>query len=218
MPPSTSDTPQYVTPELYSNATDIDLWGRGYSDTPADLPHDTRLFATGILLAITSSPLSWTGAGSGRFSIVGCSLGGGIAASFTSHFPRLVNSLVLLAPAGLIRPEKFTLTTKFLYSTGLSPEALLRYLVERRMRTSKDSSAVSSQVRKKDDKVGAGDAVASELSNTPTSSVTMSEAYPDVNVPASVVWQINHHQGFLTAFMSSIRHAPISGQHADWRP
>jgi hypothetical protein len=68
----------------------FDLWGRGYSDS-SDLPHDSRLYGTGILLAITSSPLPWT---PGGFSLIGYSLGGGIAADFASSFPNIVRSLV----------------------------------------------------------------------------------------------------------------------------
>lgn len=30
-------------------------------------------------------------------------------------------------------------------------------------------------------------------------------------------WQIDSHQGFIKAFMSSIRHGPIHNQHSDWR-
>ncbi|CAG8976646.1 hypothetical protein HYALB_00002162 [Hymenoscyphus albidus] len=39
----------------------LDLWGRGYSDASSDLKHDSRLYATQILLAISTSPTSWTG-------------------------------------------------------------------------------------------------------------------------------------------------------------
>jgi len=68
----------------------FDLWGRGYSDS-VDLPHDSRLYTTEILLAITSSPIAWTPEG---FSLIGYSLGGGICADFTAAFPEMVKSLV----------------------------------------------------------------------------------------------------------------------------
>ena len=44
----------------------FDLFGRGYSENPGDLPHDLRLFTTQILLVLSSSPLSWM-----KFSLVG---------------------------------------------------------------------------------------------------------------------------------------------------
>jgi alpha-beta hydrolase superfamily lysophospholipase len=84
------------------------------------LTHSTRLYTTSILLAITSSPIPWTGNDT-QFSLIGYSLGGGIVVNFTSYFPSLVSSLVLLAPGGLVRPDHFTLTNKFLYNTGLIP-------------------------------------------------------------------------------------------------
>jgi pimeloyl-ACP methyl ester carboxylesterase len=111
----------------------LDLWGRGYSDSCADLPHDDRLYTTEILVALASSPLPWTGGPDGGFCLVGYSLGGGISAAFTSHFSNLVKSLVLIAPSGILRPEHISIRSKLLYSTGVFPESLLRWLVKKRL-------------------------------------------------------------------------------------
>ena len=111
----------------------FDLPGRGYSDTPVPTPHSTRLYTTTILLALTSSPLAWTG-NDERFSLIGYSLGGGIVANFTSYFPLLVSSLVLLAPAGLVRQSRITLLNKILYNTGLINETMLEKIIIGRMR------------------------------------------------------------------------------------
>ena len=111
----------------------FDLPGRGYSDTPVSTPHSSRLYTTAILLALTSSPLAWTGDGE-RFALIGYSLGGGIVANFTSYFPSLVSSLVLFAPGGLVRQNRITLLNKILYNTGLINEATLERLTIRRMR------------------------------------------------------------------------------------
>lgn len=81
----------------------LDLWGRGYSDTPQDdCRHDWKLFVTQIIFALASSPVSWTDEGC-SFSMVGFSLGGSITMSFAGLFPHLVESIVLLGPAGLLR-------------------------------------------------------------------------------------------------------------------
>ena len=40
---------------------------------------------------------------------------------------------------------------------------------------------------------------------------------PVSTVAAVVDWQLAHHAGFVPAFVSSIRYAPIHGQHARWR-
>ncbi|KAI9774125.1 MAG: hypothetical protein M1840_005218 [Geoglossum simile] len=182
----------------------IDLWGRGYSDSPADLVHDTRLYTTEILLAITSSNLSWTGAASGGFSIIGYSLGGGIAASFTSYFPRLVSSLVLLAPCGLLKPEKVT------YSTRFFPESVLQYFAGRQLRNYKVSAVVPGDLD--DQRDGTGDAGVA-VSDVPG----ISTSAPNVSIPDVVAWQLEHHQAFLHSFMSCVRHAPTTNQHSDWR-
>jgi hypothetical protein len=40
---------------------------------------------------------------------------------------------------------------------------------------------------------------------------------PASTIAAVVDWQLAHHAGFVPAFVSSIRYAPICGQHARWR-
>lgn len=110
----------------------FDLPGRGYSSTPVPTAHSTRLYTTAILLALTSSPIPWTG-DSTQFSLIGYSLGGGIVANFTSYFHSLVSSLILLAPAGLVRADHFTLTNKFLYNTGLINETTLEGIIKRKL-------------------------------------------------------------------------------------
>ena len=36
-------------------------------------------------------------------------------------------------------------------------------------------------------------------------------------VEGVVHWTLDHHEGFVTAFMSTIRHGPLMGQQATWR-
>ncbi|PMB69349.1 Serine hydrolase-like protein [Beauveria bassiana] len=109
----------------------FDLFGRGYSDGVGDIPHDDRLYVTQMLLVLASSPLPWTGDDS--INVIGYSLGGGIAAHFAGTFPSMVKSLVLLAPAGLIRAERFGHITKFVFSSGVIPERILHGLTSRRL-------------------------------------------------------------------------------------
>lgn len=40
---------------------------------------------------------------------------------------------------------------------------------------------------------------------------------PQSTVSAVVDWQIQHHAGFVPAFISSIRYAPVHDQHERWR-
>ncbi|KAL4815876.1 Alpha/Beta hydrolase protein [Aspergillus spinulosporus] len=185
----------------------FDLFGRGYSDCPADLPQDERLFASQIFLALSSSPISWTGAGSGKFCLVGYSLGGGIATSFASFFPQLLSALVLLAPAGLIRDKHISFRTRFLYSGGL-PDRLLKYLSGVRLRAGPISTPKPQQK-----KLHTGDALTEELPSKKEEEIQLlSRSYPHVTVPAAVSWQVNNHSGFVHAFVSSMRYGPILNQ------
>ena len=72
-----------------------DLYGRGYSEAPMS-PYNTNLYTT--QLAFLMQYLKWE-----KANIVGLSMGGAIAASFTSQFPHLVDEGVgLIASAGLM--------------------------------------------------------------------------------------------------------------------
>jgi pimeloyl-ACP methyl ester carboxylesterase len=83
---------------------------------------------------LTSSPLSWTGGPDRGFSLVGYSMGGGLCVNFASYFPKMVKSLVLFAPAGILRPRHMSGRARFLYSMGLVPERLVNWIVYRRLK------------------------------------------------------------------------------------
>lgn len=181
------------------------------------MPQDTRLFATQIFLALSSSPLSWTGSGSDRFSLVGYSLGGGVAASFTSYFPNLVSSLILLAPAGLIRESQISFKSRLLYSPSIIPDSLIRFLVDRRLRAGPLSTTPPSP-RSDDQKLDVETVVNAEVPRKEAvpGLVTLSTTHPNVTIWGSVGFQLQHHPGFVRAFISSIRHAPVFGQYETW--
>ena len=195
----------------------FDLFGRGYSDSP-NVPHDARLYTTQILLAITSSSLPWTPDG---FSIIGYSLGGGIAADFAAYFPHLIQGLVLLAPAGLVRPYHFGWQSKLLYNDIL-PTPILEYLVNKRL-TGGDSSSHAVQ-RLTNSRVSstatAENAVASEMKGPARhdfNSTPLNRQKPHLTVASVVTWQLGLHQGFIRSFVSSIRYASISGNRETWK-
>lgn len=72
-----------------------DLYGRGYSDAPLT-SYNASLYTT--QLAFLMQYLKWD-----KANIVGLSMGGAIAASFTAEFPHLVDEGVgLVACAGLM--------------------------------------------------------------------------------------------------------------------
>ncbi|KAI5465861.1 hypothetical protein BGZ63DRAFT_411326 [Mariannaea sp. PMI_226] len=192
----------------------FDLFGRGFSDGVTDLPHDARLYVSQILLVLASSPLPWTGEGALR--LIGYSLGGGIAIHFANAFPHLVKELVLLAPSGLIRAESFGRVSQFLFKSGWIPERLLAIATRQRLQ----NPIASSRVRKDMDpnqitpvtKIAADIATAEAVNATPGEEISPLEH----RVMDYVRWMVENHHGFVPAFMSSIRHAPLTDQHESW--
>ncbi|XXG94865.1 hypothetical protein Hte_001124 [Hypoxylon texense] len=197
----------------------FDLFGRGYSDAP-DLTYDTRLFVTQILLVLASSRVPWNG-----FHLVGYSLGGGLVVSFTRYFPHLVNSAALLATGGLIRPYHISWQSWLLYNSGLLPDYLVRWLVRRKIRPKNDDRETGPQSRQ-----GArADIASAETKKYPPNgdsdatggddfdSAGISRFRPGVTVSSVIRWQIDNHRGFIPAFISSMRNAPIYAPQGDWK-
>jgi len=152
--------------------------------------------------------------------MIGYSLGGGIAASFTSYFPNLVESLVLIAPAGLMRSTRIHWTSRFLYG-GFLPRKVVEYLVWRRLGGIDASSSASQNATDEGNKITPIQAVEQETPShpalAPDSSARISPRRPSVSIANVVAWQLHHHAGFVASFVSSIQHAPISAQHDIWR-
>ena len=75
-----------------------DLWGHGISSTPLET-HTPALFH-GQLLKLLAD-LGWT-----KCHLLGFSIGGSLAVSFTASYPKVVESLVIVAGAGLWRKSE----------------------------------------------------------------------------------------------------------------
>ncbi|KAI0833915.1 alpha/beta-hydrolase [Hypoxylon sp. FL0890] len=193
----------------------FDLFGRGYSDAPDNLNYDARLYMTQILLVLASSKLPWT-----EFNLVGYSLGGGLCVSFTRYFPHLVSSLTLLASGGLIRRYHIGWQSRLLYSSGLLPESLVRMVVRRSIRPKDEQSPpttrnvdIASAETKKYLPNGDSDANGGKGFDI----AAISKFRPGVAVSSVVRWQVDHHEGFVGAFLSTIRNSPIYAPQEDWR-
>lgn len=144
--------------------------------------------------------MPWT-----SFHLIGYSLGGGISASFTSCFPQLVTSLVLIAPSGLVRQKHITWQSYVLYRTGgILPESLVRWLVRRRLTDPR------AQAHKSKGNFLPEDAMTEEHEGSPDSAI-------NTMIDSAVQWQLENHAGFLPAFISSIRYAPLLDQHETFR-
>lgn len=155
---------------------------------------------------MASSPLSWTGASSGQFSLIGYSLGGGIVTAFASYFPYLISSLILLAPSGLLRESHIGWQNKVLNAKGWLPEDIISILVKGRL---KAGPLVKPKQHKNSETetVGIEDALTQEFATSPQQ--ILSRTYPSLTIPECVTWQVDNHPGFVPAFISSLRHGPI---------
>jgi len=135
--------------------------------------------------------------------------------AFASFFPDLVSSLVLIAPSGLIRTRHISARSRVIYSQNLIPESILTAAVRRRLKTQLYPSKPSDDDEPRPDVTAP---VASEMPKIESSpSVIISKSHPDITIDKAVSWQVDHHDGFVQAFMSSIRHGPITNQHEYWR-
>ncbi|KAJ3493151.1 hypothetical protein NLG97_g4916 [Lecanicillium saksenae] len=179
----------------------FDLFGRGYSDAPADLPYDDRLYTTQILLALSSSPLPWTGPSA--FHILGFSLGGAIAASFATYHANLLRSVTLICPGGLVRPAHISWRSRLSYMQGgLFPEWLIQHMARKRLRpSSSNNTSVDIPDNAEDADIDFDEVPVAR--NTPNSP----------KVGDVVQWQFDGNDGFVPAYVSTIRNAPVYAQH-----
>jgi pimeloyl-ACP methyl ester carboxylesterase len=195
----------------------FDLFGRGYSDAPDPKLYrqDIGLFSSQVFSVLASSPLDWCSEG---FALVGYSLGGGIAASFASYYPLLVRSLVLLAPGGLIDPQRMSVSSHLLYG-GLLPDLMVNSIVRLRLRMGGEPRMRPPPVRKTT--INITSAVEGE---TPDPTVPGQDGWlqifdgrPKVSPDTAVAWQVDAHPGFLPSFISSLKHGPIYDIHDRYR-
>ncbi|KAH9905363.1 Alpha/Beta hydrolase protein [Xylariomycetidae sp. FL2044] len=181
----------------------FDSWGRGYSDTPLGVRHDERLFASQILLALTSSPLSWIGGGS-TFSIVGFSLGGPISLTFAAAFPLSVQSLVLLGPAGLLRAMPSGYKDKLMHQPELAPSPdAIREKVREILGTAPTSLSQGIEQEKK----------RVELIPAEKGPSRVGKAF---DMDAILQWQFDHHEGHIHSFQDTIRYFRVQNRVDLW--
>jgi pimeloyl-ACP methyl ester carboxylesterase len=202
---------QYQSFVMLGILTVTDLFGRGYSDAPSPdtTSYDATLYNTQILLCLQSSPIHWS-----SFTIVGYSLGGAIAVDFTSYFPNLVKGLVLVAPSGLIRKKHISISSKMLYQSSWMPEWMVGKFVASRLWTG------AKRVESNPDAVENAETTTTKASEGNAQYVSSNQMLlpgnPHSTVSSVVDWQIKYHRGFVPAFISTIRNAPIYNQHDRW--
>ncbi|KAF7588002.1 hypothetical protein BBP40_006431 [Aspergillus hancockii] len=159
----------------------VDLWGHGLTDTPM-MAHDPALFH-GLLEALMGK-LGWEDA-----HFVGYSFGGSTTATFAAAHPERVLSMVLVAPAGLLRAAQFDeLQRSYLHGgEGLEDRArawILELLEGGQLIVPPDWK----------ERVGRGEVVA--------------EAVRD--------WQMREHEGHLASVVGIFRDGGVLDKHAEF--
>ncbi|KAK4102982.1 alpha/beta-hydrolase [Parathielavia hyrcaniae] len=201
----------------------FDLFGRGYSDAPDPrgdgVPYDLQLYTAQILLVLASSRLAWTG--DDGFHLVGYSFGGGLAVGFARYFARMVRSVVVVAGGGLIRKGHVGWRSRVLYSREWLPEGVLQWLIWRRLMPKGEvgegrvtETKMATEVV--DFKGGEQHEDSDASGGHSFDNAVLLARRPGHTVSSVMGWQLRHHQGFIPAFVSSIRYAPIYEQKEDW--
>ena len=124
---------------------------------------------------------------------------------------------MLIAPGGLIRRSHTTWKSRLLYSTsGLLPESSIESLVAERLYTGPE---VARSIEPEPDTVENAEVKGKKRGDAvyASSHSALLPGNPYSTVGAVVDWQIEHHEGFVPAFISSIRYAPVHGEHERWR-
>jgi hypothetical protein len=147
----------------------------------------------------------------------------------------MVKSLVVVAGGGLIRKDHVSWSSRILYSAGWLPEAFVRWLVRLRL-TPKDSGNGKEKHPEEGGALMNETRMAAEIIRTRQDSKKKNEKHknsdvngghgwddsvllasrPGYTVSSVMRWQLRHHEGFIPAFISSIRYAPIYEQTNDW--
>lgn len=202
----------------------VDLWGRGYTSTPTSVPLTADIYAQQIHHALDSSLLTWVSdqdQDQDKFDIIAFSLGAAIAVHYITnptspspsdshnHIHNYINTLTLLAPAGLLRalPVSYTNPRISIYYKYL-PYSWQKSLVASIVGADTDP-AISSQ-----------ETFISTLALSSSSSLTpkpQSKSSKDLDLKAIINQQLSTHTGFPQAFLSTIIHGPLQHQEPNWR-
>ncbi|KAL4266217.1 AB hydrolase superfamily protein [Pleurotus pulmonarius] len=201
-----------VAPVLASRGYRVllyDLYGRGYSDAPSTT-YSAALYTA--QLALLMQHIKWD-----KAHVVGVSMGGAIAAAFTSHFPHLVEDrVVLIACAGIMESSDLPRTAKFMSSplvqtlTGSSiVRSYLQHLISSKGNTSLMVSAhvvTEAGTSGQQPLTGQGEAEA-----TDSVKVFTAKEAGDGRIQEIVRIQSAHLPGYNAAVASSLRDGPIRG-------
>ncbi|KAG9286750.1 hypothetical protein G9A89_012300 [Geosiphon pyriformis] len=117
-----------------------------------------------------------------KTNVIGLSMGGAISVLFTQQFPEMVEKLALIAPAGLLDGEDIPKIGKFLTIPWISTIMLNRFT--KHFIEKIMISRLEAEILESE--------LADEVKNI-------------------VLYQFNHHRGFLSSYLSTLKHFPLCG-------
>ncbi|BDD61456.1 hypothetical protein MPDQ_001148 [Monascus purpureus] len=165
----------------YAQLVLVDLWGHGLTDTPF-VAHRPAIFHE--LLEALMEQLGWEDA-----HFVGYSFGGSTTATFAAAYPERVASMVLVAPAGLLRATQFDeLQRSYLRGGEGSEESAQAWIFE-----FLEGGQLTVPLDWKE-RVGQGEVVA--------------EAVRD--------WQVREHEGHTASVVGIFRDGGVLDRHAEF--
>lgn len=165
-----------------------------------NVPHDLKLYSMQIFFAMASSSISWGGP-------YNFSMGGAVTMSFASHFPDLVDSIVLLAPGGILRDLPQAYKNPCFYYPHLVPHWYLRRQVCSLLGLKPNISPLVSGTTNERDGERIHPDITEETKETNASLV---------DVATILQWQFDHHQGFIHSFTNTIQQRIFMHQHHEW--
>lgn len=121
--------------------------------------------------------------------MLGYSLGGGIAVAAAETLKDRMESMILVAPAGILHRNTMGLLLR-LGRAGYVPNAVSTWVA--RQRRVKRMEVKEEQVRQ-------------------------GERDPATDITRAAEWQADHHPGFFPSFISSFRYGPIYERQEEWR-
>ncbi|OZJ02772.1 hypothetical protein BZG36_03483 [Bifiguratus adelaidae] len=166
-----------------------DTWGRGYSDAPSTR-YDEGLHVS--QLAMLLSHVGWDKE-PGGINLLGYSMGGAIATSYTAFWPHVVKRLILAAPAGLIAEDSIPFGGRLmkypaiaqLTLTSLVRPIALKLILKHVARPNQKLLTYDNETR------------------------DFIQTIADIGA-----FQMSHHPGIFRAFFGSISAFPVSGLDA----
>ena len=139
--------------------------------------------------------------------MIGYSLGGGIVMAYAARYPQHVESIVLLAPGGILHQMPDDYQSPFFRYPSLCSSKLLRRLVAKAQGA--ELTSPRNELTTQKEAVALDDEADSLKDTAPC-------CKENLDLSAVIQWQFENHQGLIHTFVSNYQYGPIMHQNKDW--